>query len=164
MRALVKDLQESVRQLVRSPGVGLTAVVSLALGIGATTAVFSVIYAGLINPYPLRAAARIVRLTMQSKAGQADWINLNGAQVRQVRQLATVESLLAMDYHAMILTGHDIPENVDAIGLIANGFADLGVPPALGRGLCPSDVVEAQDPQTATALPYTLWPPHFLPA
>jgi len=59
---------------------------------------------------------------MQSKAGQADWINLNGAQVRQVRQLAIVESLLAMDYHAMILTGHDIPENVDAIGLIANGF------------------------------------------
>ena len=112
----------------------------------ATTALFSVIYAGLINPYPFTAADRIVRLTMQSKAGQADWINLNGAQVRQVRQLAIVESLLAMDYHAMILTGHDIPENVDAIGLIANGFADLGVPPALGRGLWPSDAVEGQDP------------------
>src|SRR5438034_4686233 len=42
-------------------------------------------------------------ISMQSKAGQADWINLNGAQVRQVRQLAIVESLLAMDYHAMIL-------------------------------------------------------------
>lgn len=131
-----RDLRYSVRQLVRSPGLTLTAVVSLALGIGATTAVFSVIYAGLINPYPFTAADRIVRLTMQSKAGQADWINLNGPQIRQVRQLGIVESLLAMDYHAMILTGHEIPENVDAIGLIANGFADLGVPPVLGRGLC----------------------------
>ena len=69
-----------------SPGLTLTALVSLALGIGATTAVFSVIYAGLINPYPFTAAHRIVRLTMQSKAGQADWINLNGVQVRQVRR------------------------------------------------------------------------------
>src|SRR5438034_1001163 len=103
MRTIVQDLQYSVRQLVRNPGLALTALVSLALGIGATTAVFSVIYAGLINPYPFTAADRIVRLTMQSKAGQADWINLNGAQVRQVRQLAIVESLLAMDYHAMIL-------------------------------------------------------------
>jgi hypothetical protein len=83
--------------------------------------VFSVIYAGLINPYPFVAADRIVRLTMQSKAGQADWINLNGPQIRQLRQLGIVESLLAMDYHAMILTGHEVPENVNAIGLIAFG-------------------------------------------
>ena len=162
VRTIVQDLQYSVRQLVRSPGLALTALVSLALGIGATTAVFSVIYAGLINPYPFTAADRIVRLTMQSKAGQADWINLNGAQVRQVRQLAIVESLLALDYHAMILTGHDIPENVDAIGLIANGFADLGVPPALGRGLWPSDAVEGQDPQAVTVLSYKFWQTHFL--
>src|SRR5258708_27947024 len=47
MRTIVQDLQYSVRQLVRSPGLALTALVSLALGIGATTAVFSVIYAGL---------------------------------------------------------------------------------------------------------------------
>src|SRR5260370_22451619 len=162
MRTIVQDLQYSVRQLVRSPGVARTALVSLALGIGATTAVFSVIYAGLISTYPSTAADRIVRLRMQSKAGQEDWINLNGAQVRQVRQLAIVESLLAMDYHAMILTGHDIPENVDAIGLIANGFADLGVPPALGRGLWPSDAVEGQDPQAVTVLSYKFWQAHFL--
>src|SRR5882672_6393681 len=116
MQTLLQDLRYATRQLIKSPGLTLTAILSLALGIGATTSVFSVIYAGLMNPYPYTAADRIVRLTMQSKAGQADWINLNGAQVRQVRQLAIVESLLAMDYHAMILTGHDIPENVDAIG------------------------------------------------
>src|SRR5258707_3729025 len=105
MRTVVQDLQYSARQLVRSPGLALTALVSLALGIGATTAVFSVIYAGLINPYPFTAADRIVRLTMPSKTGQADLISLNGVQGRQMRQLPLVESLLAMDYHAMILTG-----------------------------------------------------------
>jgi hypothetical protein len=72
-----------------------------------------------------------------------------GPQVRQVRQLGIVESLLAMDYHAMTLTGHELPENVNAIGLISNGFTDLGVPPIAGRGLLPSDAVEGQDPQAA---------------
>ena len=162
MGTLLQDLRYSLRQLAKSPALTLTALVSLALGIGATTAVFSVIYAALINPYPFVAADRIVRLTMQSKAGQADWINLTGPQIREVRKLGIVESLLAMDYHAMILTGHEIPENVNAIGLIANGFTDLGVPPLLGRGLLPSDAIEEQDPQAVTVLSYKFWQTHFL--
>ena len=162
MRTVVQDLRYSVRQLVSRPGLTLTALVSLALGIGATTAVFSVIYAALIDPYPFVGADRIVRLTMQSKAGQGDWVNLNGPQIREVRQLGIVESLLAMDYHAMILTGHEIPENVNAIGLIANGFADLGVPPLLGRGLLPSDAIEGQDAQAVTVVSYKFWQTHFL--
>jgi len=162
MRTVAQDLRYSVRQLVSRPGLTLTALVSLALGIGATTAVFSVIYAALIDPYPFVGADRIVRLTMQSKAGQGDWVNLNGPQIREVRQLGIVESLLAMDYHAMILTGHEIPENVNAIGLIANGFADLGVPPLLGRGLLPSDAIEGQDPQAVTVVSYKFWQTHFL--
>src|SRR5437588_687772 len=162
MRTVAQDLRYSVRQLVSRPGLTLTALVSLALGIGATPAVFSVIYAALIDPYPFVGADRIVRLTMQSKAGQGDWVNLNGPQIREVRQLGIVESLLAMDYHAMILTGHEIPENVNAIGLIANGFADLGVPPLLGRGLLPSDAIEGQDPQAVTVVSYKFWQTHFL--
>ena len=158
----LQDLRYSIRQLVKNPDLTVTALVSLALGIGATTAVFSVIYAALINPYPFVAADRIVRLTMQSKAGQADWINLNGPQLRQLRQLGIVESLLAMDYHAMILTGHEVPENVDAIGLIATGFTDLGVPPVLGRGLLPSDAIEGQDSESVTVLSHQFWQTHFL--
>lgn len=56
MQTLIQDLRYSVRQLIKNPGVTLTAVISLALGIGATTAVFSVIYAALIDPYPFPAA------------------------------------------------------------------------------------------------------------
>ena len=147
--------------IVKSPGFTLTAVISLALGIGATTAVFSVIYAALMNPYPYPAADRIVRLTVESKADSGNWVNLNGPQIQQVRQFPVVESVLAMDYHAMTLTGHDLPENVNAIGLISTGFNDLGVPPVLGRGLLPSDAIDGQDPQPVTVLSYKFWQKHF---
>jgi hypothetical protein len=55
MQTLIRDLRYSVRQLIMNPGFTLTAVISLALGIGATTAVFSVIYAVLMDPYPFPA-------------------------------------------------------------------------------------------------------------
>ena len=61
---MIQDLRYSVRLLIKSPGFALTAMLSLALGIGATTAVFSVIYAALINPYPFTAADRIVRMSV----------------------------------------------------------------------------------------------------
>ena len=135
MQTLIQDLRYSVRQLIKSPGFTLTAVISLALGIGATTAVFSVIYAALIDPYPFRAADRIVRMSVRTKAGSVETVNLNPAQIQQLRQVRVIENMLAMDYHAMTMTGRDLPENVNVIGLISNGFDDLGVPPLLGRGL-----------------------------
>jgi len=161
VHSVFQDLRYSLRQLIKNPGFALTAVISLALGIGATTAVFSVIYAALMNPYPYPAADRIVRLTLQSKAGPGDWFDPDGPQVEQLRQLPIVESTLAMDYHPMTLTGHDLPENVNAIGLIANGFTDLGVPPLLGRGLLPADAVEGQEPQAVIVLSYKFWQNHF---
>ncbi len=161
MQTSLQDLRYSFRQLIKSPGFTLTALVSLALGIGATTAVFSVIYATLLNPYPYPDANRIVRLTIASKTGTDAWTNLNGPQIQQVRQLPVIESVLAMDFHAMTLTGPDVPENVYTIGLISTGFADLGVPPALGRGLQPSDAMDGQDPQPVVVLGYKFWQRHF---
>jgi hypothetical protein len=147
MQTLLQDLRYATRQLIRNLGLTITAVVSLALGIGATTAVFSVIYATLMNPYPYPAADRIVRLTVHSKANSSDEISLNGPQIKQLQQLHSVEGVLAMDYDAMNLTGHDLPENVNTISLISNGFQDLGVPPIVGRELLPSDAPDGQEPQ-----------------
>src|SRR5215469_16794568 len=112
MQTVLQDVRYSVRQFLHAPGFTLTAVLSLALGIGATTAVFSVIYAALLDPYPFTAAERIMRLTVRNKSGNVDTINLN-PEVRQIRQVRIIESVLAMDYHAMNLTGRDLPENVN---------------------------------------------------
>lgn len=161
MQTLLQDLRYSLRQLLKSPGFAFTAVISLALGIGATTGVFSVIYAALINPYPYPAADRIVRLTMTTKSGPGDWITLNGSQIQQVRQLPVIESVLAMDFHALTLTGQDLPENVNEIGLISSGFQDLGVPPIRGRGLMPSDAIDGQDPQPVAVLGFKFWQKYY---
>src|ERR1700704_2225955 len=161
MHSLLQDLRYSLRQLTKSPGFTLTAVISLALGIGATTAVFSVIYAALMNPYPYPAADRIVRLTTDSEAGSGDWVYLNGGQIQSLRKLSVVQSVLAMDFHALILTGQELPENVDTVSLISNGFQDLGVPPLLGRGLLPSDAIDGQDPQPVALLSYRFWQKHY---
>ena len=161
MQSLIQDLRYSLRQLFKSPGFTLTSVISLALGIGATTAVFSVIYAALINPYPYPAAGRIARLTVRTKAGSVQTVNLNAPQVLLLRQVRAIESVLAMDYHAMTMTGREFPENVNTIGLISNGFDDLGVPPALGRGLLRSDAIDGQDPQPVVVLSYKFWQRRF---
>ena len=161
MVTLLQDLRFSVRQLLKSRGFALTAVISLALGIGATTAVFSVIYAALINPYPYPAADRIVRLMTPTPAGPRDWAGLNGAQVQQMRKASFVDAVLAMDFHAMILTGKELPENVNVVGLIGNGFSDLGLPPVLGRGILPSDAVDGQEPEPVAVLSYKFWQKHY---
>ncbi len=161
MQTLIQDLHYALRQLVRTPRFTLTAVISLALGIGATTAVFSVIYAALLNPYPYPDADRIVRLTVTSKTARDQWININGSQVMQLQQLAPVQSVLAMDYHPMIVTGREFPENVNEIGLISNGFSDLGLPPILGRGIEPSDAVPGRDPNPIVVLSFKFWQKHF---
>src|SRR5580658_6506899 len=161
MQTLFQDLRYALRQLIHSPGFSLTAVLSLALGIGATTAVFSVVYGALLNPFPFRDANRIVRLTVKDKAGEDRWVSLNSPQIQQMRQSPALESLVAMDDWSLTLTGHDVPENVDAIYISSNGFNFLGVPPLLGRGILPSDAVDGQDPQPVVVLGYKFWRRHF---
>jgi hypothetical protein len=66
-----------------------------------------------------------------------------------------------MDYTAPMLTGQDLPENVNAVSLISNAFQDLGVPPLLGRGLWPSDAVDGQEPQPVVLLSCKFWRKHY---
>ena len=162
MHTLLQDLRYSARQLIKSPGFTLTAVISLALGIGAATAVFSVIYAVLMHPYPYPATDRIVRLTVDSVAGPGDPVYLNGAEIQTLRQSPVVESVLASDNSALMLTGQDLPETVHAVSLISNNFEDLGVPALLGRGLWPSDALDGQDPRPVAVLSYRFWRRHYL--
>lgn len=79
MRYLLQDLRYGFRQLIRMPGFTLTAVISLALGIGATTAVFSVVYAILMDPYPYAGADRMIHLRLQPPSGELRGFGLTGA-------------------------------------------------------------------------------------
>jgi predicted permease len=157
---VLQDLRFSLRQMIKNPGFTLTAVISLALGIGATTAIFSVLYAGLLNPYPYRDADRIVPLMIYSKTGGRSGVNPNGSQIKALEESPVVERVLTTEYQAAILTGREFPENVSVIGLDGDVFSDLGVPALFGRGILPSDTRE--DLQPVAVLSYKFWQRHFL--
>lgn len=158
---LYEDARYGLRMLRKNPGFTIVAVLSLALGIGATTAVFSVVYGVLVNPYPYPNSERMVHLTVQEASGEPQYVNLNGPQLQQLRQTASIESAAAMDGWDLTTTEGDLPEDVQAVYLTSNGFNLLGVPALLGRGLLPSDAPEGQDPEAVAVLGYTFWQRHY---
>lgn len=161
MKALLQDLRYCARQLIKAPGFSVTAIVSLTLGIGATTAVFSVIYAILMNPYPYAAPDRIIHMRLLDPAGHEGGFGLTGGQYQLIKKSPAVEDAFAEDDWNLTLTGGDLPEDVNGVYLTSNAFQFFGVPAALGRGLLPSDAIDGQDPQPVVVLSYKLWQRHF---
>src|ERR1700733_10212566 len=154
MQTLLQDLRYAMRQTVKSPGFSFAAVISLALGIGATTAVFSVIYGALIHPYPYKTADRMVGLTLRSKTGDEARVLLNGPQIRLLRRSSALEDLVAMDSSSLALSGGDFPEDVETLFVTSNAFDFLGEPPLLGRGLLPSESGTGRELQPGVDLTY----------
>jgi hypothetical protein len=97
MHSVISDLRYMARELARHPGFTLTAIISLALGIGATSAVFSVIYAVLINPFPYPGSERIMQIALKDKAGNDRYTGLTGPQIERIRQVPVIESVVAED-------------------------------------------------------------------
>ena len=161
MLTLLQDCRYSFRQLAKSPGFALTAVVSLALGIGATTAVFSIVYAILMNPYPYASADRMIHPMIKDQAGHDRGTGLTGSQYQRVSQSPIVEDAFAEDDWNLTVTGHDLPEDVQGVYLTSNSFNYFGVPVALGRGLLPADAIDGQDPQPVVVLGHKFWLSHF---
>lgn len=161
MSTVLQDLRYCFRQLVKAPSFTLTAIVSLTLGIGATTAVFSVVYAVLMNPYPYAASDRMVHMRLLDPAGHENGFGLTGAQWQAIRKSPVVEDAFATDGWSLTVTGRDLPEDVEASYFTSNGFNFMGVRPALGRGLLPSDAVDGQEPQPVVVLSYKFWQRHF---
>src|SRR5579859_5473083 len=161
MQVVLQDLRFAWRQLRTSPGFAVVAILSLALGIGATTAVFSVIYAVLMNPYPYANPDRMVHLVVKDSGGSQRWISLTGPQLQQIRKAQSVESAAGMDEWNLTTTGGDLPEDVQAIFFTGNAFTHFGVPALLGRGLLPADAPEGRDPQPVAVLGYKFWQRHY---
>ncbi len=166
MHSISQDLRFALRQLRKSPGFTITAIVSLALGIAATTAVFSVVRAVLLDPYPYANSDRMVHLVLKSKNGSGmdsgrTYINLTGPQLKQLGQVKAIESWAAMDEWNLSTTGTELPEDVAGVYLTANAFNHFGVPSLLGRELIPADAPEGQDPQPVVVLGYLFWQRHY---
>ncbi len=162
MNTLLQDFRYGIRQLIKMPGFTLTAILSVAIGIGATTAVFSVVYAILIDPFPYRAPDRMNHLDLVMPKGESGYYAyLTGSQWEELRKSPVVEDTFIAGVEGQTVTGSDFPEDVAAASVSSNAFEFLGVPPVLGRGLQPSDAVDGQDPQPVAVLGYKFWQRHF---
>ncbi|HEY8410325.1 MAG TPA: ABC transporter permease [Pyrinomonadaceae bacterium] len=140
METLLKDLRYGVRGLWKRPGFTVVAVLTLALGIGANTAIFSVVNAVLLRPLQFRDPERLVMIwedaafvgfprNTPAPANYVDWKN----------QTQSFEDVAATHELTFNLTGDRDPERVAAYGVTANFFPLFGVSPALGRGFTPED-------------------------
>jgi len=161
MKTLLQDIRFGVRQLVKIPGFSLTAIVSLALGIGATTAVFSVVYAILMDPYPYKDSNRMIHMRLTMPSGELNGFGVTGTQWQQLRKSPVVEDTFMEDDWSLTVTGADLPEDVQGVYLTSNAFNFFGVPAALGRGLQPSDATDGEDPQPVVVLGYKFWLRHY---
>ena len=161
METVLQDFRFSLRQLFKNPGFALTAILSLALGIGATSAVFSVVYAILMDPYPYAAPDRMVHMRLLDTANHEHGFGLTGAQWQEIRKSPVVEDAFISNDWNLTVTGHDLPEDVQGVYMTSNGFVFMGVPAALGRGLLPSDAIDGEEPQPVVVLGYKFWQRHF---
>ena len=160
---MLQDLRFSFRELRKKPDFALTAVISLALGIGATTAVFSVIYGLLANPFPYQGADRMIHVQVVNESGNDRWIGLTGPQIKLLGQVRCIETVAAAwGTWNLTTTGEDLPEDVPSVQLSANSGSYFGVPALLGRTLLPSDAPDGQDPQPVILLSYLFWQRHYL--
>jgi predicted permease len=162
MQSLISDLQYSARELRKRPGFVLTAVLSLALGIGATSAVFSVIYAVLIDPFPYPGSERIMEPRLKDKAGNDRYSGFNGPQIDQIRQAKSVESVVALDGWNLTTTDGDLPEDVNASYISPNAPSHWGIPAMMGRWLIPSDAPPGQEPQPVVVITYEFWQRYYV--
>jgi predicted permease len=161
MRTVLQDIRFGSRQLMKTPGFSLTAILSLALGIGATTAVFSVVYAILMDPYPYKDPERMIHMRLTMPNGELNGFGVTGNQWQELRKSPVVEDTFMEDDWSLTVTGADLPEDVQGTYLTSNAFNFFGVPPALGRGLQPSDAIDGQDPQPVVVLSYKFWMRHY---
>ncbi len=134
MTTLFKDIAYAGRILRRSPGFTLTAVLTLALGIGANTAIFSVVNATLLRPLPFPHPERIVAIQNQYKAVGLDSASASVPDYIDYRnQKQLFSEVAAVDSDDFNLTGADRPERLSCGKATSGLFAVLGVQPLLGR-------------------------------
>lgn len=159
VRVLLQDTRYGLRSFRKNPGFTLTAVVALALGVGGTTAIFSVINTVLLQPLPYPNAERIVALGLSSPQGTGYGLAVPEF-VAMEQATKTVESFAAYDFGGpgINLTG-DHPEQLQGIHVSAGYFRVFGAPMALGRAFSSSE--DRTHGRKVVVISNGLWRSHF---
>jgi predicted permease len=152
------DIRYGIRSLYRHPWISVAAVISLALGIGATTAMFNVIYSALLHPFPYADVDRIVNpaLTNDKHPDLPTWFALTPPQYASFVQAKSIDSVLGFMLAGMQETGGQLPEDVSVAFVTSNIDSFLKAPPFIGRGIQPADAS-----QNVVVLSYKYWNQRF---
>jgi putative ABC transport system permease protein len=156
MEILKKDIQYAVRSLLKRPAFAIIALITLALGIGANTAIFSVVNAVLLRPLPFQDPEQLVIVwedatfagfprNTPAPANYVDWKTQNQSFTDMAASAET----------SFNLTGDGEPERVQAFSVNANFFPLFGVQPLLGRGFLPEE--DRPGANKVAVLSYSLW-------
>jgi putative ABC transport system permease protein len=141
---LPRDFRYAARSLLRTPGFTIVAVVVLALGIGATSAILSLVSAVWLKPLPFADADRVVSLWVDlSSLGGPAHLEATPSHFEAWRQRAqSFEEMAPVVPSSMNLTGGGEPERLAAVRSTPNLFATIGLAPILGRTFAPDDGAE----------------------
>ena len=146
MQTFIRDLRYVLRSLRRSPGFATTAVLTLALGVGATAAIFSCVYALLLQSLPFKDAGRIIALSeihpqIQGEATYPDYEDWK-AQQHSFTQIAAYFTLNP-ETVSLVMDGH--PDQVHPVLASGNFFSLLGLTPLIGRMISEQDDIPGSD-------------------
>ncbi|HWP43183.1 MAG TPA: ABC transporter permease, partial [Blastocatellia bacterium] len=137
---MIQDIRFGVRMLLKHKGFTAVAVLTLALGIGANTTIFSVVNSVMLRPLPFPEPERLIRL-WESNPGRG-WPEFSASALNFEdwrKEQAVFEQMAAYEFTSFNLTGSGEPERLAALSVTANLFSTLGVVPEHGRSFLPEE-------------------------
>src|SRR5919205_3979032 len=160
MDSIVKDIRFGLRSLAKRPAFTAIAVITLALGIGANSAIFSVVNAVLLRPLPFKDPERLITVwERRANSGSAN-LPLSGHEYEAFKEHGnSFEALTLFQPNGFNLTGHGDPLMVDVGEVSTDYFAVIGVPPLLGRTFAPGE--DEQGGARVVVLGHKLWSKRF---
>jgi predicted permease len=159
LQSLWADLNYTFRQILKNPGFSVVAILSLALGIGATTSMFSLIYAVLLHPVPYADWQRLaypIMLNDDQPSSPERWFSVTWSQYQELLKASSIEDAVGDDSRNSEITGNGVPEDVTLSYVTENIGSFLRVPAMLGRNIQPSDA-EAATQSAPMVLSYSFW-------
>ena len=157
---MFQDLRFGLRMLLKSPGFTLAAILSLTIGIGATSAIFSVVNGVVLRPLPYKQPEQLVRLWHNKPEIKMTRMPVSGGNVNIWREQAqSFESVAAFSQTASVITGEAEPEQVQGARISYNLLPMLGYQPLIGRGFLPEE--NKPGSEKVIILSHKLWQQRF---